>query len=206
VAPSAGRWLLPATWDAARDAIEREVRVFADRHPARFGVMKGDLKSGLKGTLDAALFDVAFEGLARDAVVVQRGERVRAADSPWEPPADVVAALERLESRLEAAGFQAPENAAWQKELGASATEVAALGFFQGRLVRVSQDYTYTARQMDLLRAKLAAHFEKAPTLNVSDFKSIAGVSRKWAVPLLEHCDRSGWTVRVGDERRRGRG
>jgi hypothetical protein len=32
----------------------------------------------------------------------------------------------------------------------------------------------------------------------------MAGVSRKYSVPLLEHCDRVGWTVRVGDERKRG--
>jgi hypothetical protein len=29
-------------------------------------------------------------------------------------------------------------------------------------------------------------------------------VSRKFAVPLLEHADRSGWTQRTGDERRAG--
>ena len=32
----------------------------------------------------------------------------------------------------------------------------------------------------------------------------LAGVSRKWAVPLLEHSDRVGWTVRSGDERKSG--
>ena len=32
----------------------------------------------------------------------------------------------------------------------------------------------------------------------------LAGVSRKYAVPLLEHSDRVGWTVRRGDERGSG--
>ena len=40
--------------------------------------------------------------------------------------------------------------------------------------------------------------------LTVADFRSFTDASRKYAVPLLEHADRVGWTVRVGDERRRG--
>jgi hypothetical protein len=39
----------------------------------------------------------------------------------------------------------------------------------------------------------------------VGDFRGFTGASRKYAVPLLEHADRAGWTVRVGDERRRGK-
>uniref|UniRef100_A0A832I3I3 Selenocysteine-specific elongation factor n=1 Tax=Eiseniibacteriota bacterium TaxID=2212470 RepID=A0A832I3I3_UNCEI len=204
VSPAPGRWMLTAAWDAARAAIEREVRAFAQRFPARFGVMKGELKSGLKGALDPALFDAAFDALVRDGVLEQRGERVRPADAPWAPPAAALAALERLEAELERDGFQTPENPAWQKALGAEAAEAAALGHFLGRLVRVNQDLTYTARQMNALREKLAAHFAARPTMSVAEFKALAGVSRKWAVPLLEHCDRSGWTVRAGDLRRRG--
>jgi selenocysteine-specific elongation factor len=63
---------------------------------------------------------------------------------------------------------------------------------------------TYTARQLDGLRARLAAHFARSPKLSVAGFKELAGVSRKYAVPLLEHCDRMGWTARAGDDRRAG--
>ena len=72
------------------------------------------------------------------------------------------------------------------------------------RLVRVSQEFTYTARQLEGLRAKLAVHFARKPTMNVAEFKEISGVSRKYAVPLLEHSDRVGWTARSGDERKAG--
>ena len=134
----------------------------------------------------------------------QRGERVRPAGEPWSPPADTLRALEKLEAELEALGLAVPESAAWRAKLGAAAAEVEALGTFLGRLTRVSQEFTYTARQLDGLRAKLAAHFARRPALSVAEFKDLAGVSRKWAVPLLEHSDRIGWTVRAGDERKAG--
>jgi selenocysteine-specific elongation factor len=129
---------------------------------------------------------------------------VRPAGEPWQPPADTLAALEGLERELEATGLAVPEAAVWRARLGAGAAEVEALGAFLGRLVRVSQEYTYTARQLDGLREKLAAHFALRPALSVAEFKELAGVSRKWAVPLLEHGDRSGWTVRAGDDRKPG--
>ena len=202
--PAAGRWLAPARWSEVRAAIEYQVVAFAQRLPARFGIPKGELKSGLKGGIDAALFDAAFDSLVRDGAVEQRAERVRPGDSPWEPPAETLAALDRLEAELEAAGFGVPEAPLWSAKLGAIAGEVAGLGYFLGRLVRVSQDYTLTARQIEELRTRVAAHFAKRPSLTVADFKDLAGVSRKWGVPLLEHCDRTGWTARVGDERRKG--
>ena len=204
VAPVEGGWLSFARWSAARALVSEEVSDYASRHPARFGVPKGELKSGLKPRLAAALFDAAFDELARDGALVIRAERVRPADSPWEPPAATLAALEQLEASFEAAGFSVPENAQWQTELGAHAAEVMALGFFLERLVRVSQELTYTSKQLGDLRARLARHFAAKPTLDVADFKALTGVSRKYAVPLLEHADRSGWTVRSGDQRKPG--
>lgn len=202
--PSEGRWLAPARWSAAREAIESQVRGFAEAHPARYGVPKGELKSGMKGALEAALFDAAYESLLADHVLEQKGDRVRPADRPWSPPAETLAKLESLERDLAAAGYQVPEGPQWQAKLGADAPEVASLGFFLGRLVRVSQELTYSAAQLDELRRRLAAWFEKKPAMTVADFRELTGASRKYAVPLLEHSDRIGWTNRVGDERRAG--
>ena len=36
---------------------------------------------------------------------------------------------------------------------------------------------------------------------SVGDFKSLFGLSRKWAIPLLEHLDSIGFTRRVGNSR-----
>jgi selenocysteine-specific elongation factor len=199
-----GRWVSLARWRAAGETITREVAAYAGKFPARYGVPKGELKSGLKTAVDGALFDAAFDAWVGSGQLELRAERVRAAGAPWEPPKEMVAALEKIEAELEAAGLAVPETVAWQAKLGPIGGEVLSLGYFLGRLVRVSQEFTYTARQLESLRAKLAAHFEKKPTLSVAEFKELSGVSRKYAVPLMEHGDRVGWTVRKGDERERG--
>ncbi|MFI5371860.1 MAG: selenocysteine-specific translation elongation factor, partial [Candidatus Eisenbacteria bacterium] len=204
VEPVSGRWLSQPRWETAREQIEREIGLYAEKFPGRYGVMKGELKSGLRSAIDGALFDPAFESLVADGSVEQRGERVRPAGATWAPPAELTALLERAEATLESAGFTVPDVATLQTGLGTQGAEAAALGYFLGRLVRVSGEYTYTARQLDALRAALVKHFAAVESLTVAAFKELTGASRKWAVPLLEHCDRHGWTMRIGDERRRG--
>jgi len=205
VSPAPGRWLADTRWGDAREQVAQAVAEYAEKHPARYGIAKGELKSALKSSLDPALFDLAFAALATDGSIEQRGERVRPGGHPWEPPDAALAQLEKLEKLLAAGGFQVPENPAWAAALGTGAAEAAGLGHFLGRLVRVNADLTYTAAQMARLEALLAGWFAAHPTLSVADFRGLTGASRKFSVPLLEHCDRAGWTVRVGDERKSGR-
>ena len=202
--PLADRWLALKKWHGALEIIEREVRGYADKYPSRFGYPKGELKSGLKVAMEGTLFDIAFHALEEEDRLEVRSQRVRPADSPWEPPAATMEALKKLEAELDATGMSVPDALQWQGKPDSAAAEVATLGLFLERLVRVNQELIYTSHQMKVLRAKLADHFAKNAVLTMAEFKEMAGVSRKYAVPLLEHCDRVGWTVRAGDERKRG--
>ena len=49
--------------------------------------------------------------------------------------------------------------------------------------------------------AAIKALKSKNPKLGVPEFKDLTGVSRKYAIPLLEYLDRQRVTRRVGDER-----
>jgi selenocysteine-specific elongation factor len=66
------------------------------------------------------------------------------------------------------------------------------------RLVRVSDDFAYLPEQIDEIHAKLA---ELPDEFTVSEFREVYGVSRKYAVPLLEWLDRRNVTIRRGDVR-----
>jgi selenocysteine-specific elongation factor len=60
--------------------------------------------------------------------------------------------------------------------------------------------------QIDTLRERVRHYLQETQKMNVSDFKTLAGVSRKQAIPLLEQFDREGTTRRQGDERVLGAG
>ena len=68
------------------------------------------------------------------------------------------------------------------------------------KLVRVSEELVYhDASAIEALRRTLAAR--KGTRFGVAEFKEWTGVSRKYAIPLLEFLDRERITRRDGDQR-----
>ena len=74
----------------------------------------------------------------------------------------------------------------------------------RGVLVRVQPDLLVHAEAVAALREGLRELFAGSEVLAVADVGKRFGISRKYSVPLLEYCDRRGWTVRREAERRRG--
>ncbi len=68
-------------------------------------------------------------------------------------------------------------------------------------LVKISDDLVFHSSSLAELKESLAAEKKKAPKIDVARFKDLTGVSRKYAIPLLEYLDRERVTRRVGDER-----
>jgi selenocysteine-specific elongation factor len=68
-------------------------------------------------------------------------------------------------------------------------------------LVKVADDLVFHRDALADLRKRMAAEKTKSLKLDVARFKDLAGVSRKYAIPLLEYLDREHVTRRVGNER-----
>ena len=68
-------------------------------------------------------------------------------------------------------------------------------------LVKISDELVFHQSALTDLRQKVAALKASTPKLDVARFKDMTGVSRKYAIPLLEYLDRERVTRRVGDER-----
>lgn len=68
-----------------------------------------------------------------------------------------------------------------------------------GSLVRVDGDMLFHHSALDDLIAKLRA--QSTRSIDVPTFKELAGISRKYAIPLLEYLDRQRVTRREGDRR-----
>jgi selenocysteine-specific elongation factor len=75
-----------------------------------------------------------------------------------------------------------------------------------GAVLRVKELY-FDPKEVDALREKLIAFLSKRGEITVPEFKELAGLTRKYLIPLLEHFDLAKVTLRVGDKRvlRKGR-
>jgi selenocysteine-specific elongation factor len=68
-------------------------------------------------------------------------------------------------------------------------------------LVKISEDLVFHRDALLDLRKRMSSEKAKSPKIDVARFKDLTGVSRKYAIPLLEYLDRERVTRRVGDER-----
>ena len=68
-------------------------------------------------------------------------------------------------------------------------------------LIRVSEELVFHSTALDQLRKSIVSIKPQSPKIDVARFKDLTGVSRKYAIPLLEYLDRERVTKRVGDER-----
>jgi len=68
-------------------------------------------------------------------------------------------------------------------------------------LVKISEELVFHRGALQELRRQMAAYRAKSSKIDVAQFKEMTGVSRKYAIPLLEYLDRERVTKRVGDAR-----
>ena len=70
-----------------------------------------------------------------------------------------------------------------------------------GDLVRITDEIYVHSEVYEATKAKLAEEIEKADGLTMSEIRQILDTSRKYAIPLCEYFDQTGFTVRQGDKR-----
>ena len=73
-----------------------------------------------------------------------------------------------------------------------------------GQAIQVASDYLVHAESGRDLVVRLRDHFAAESDLTFAQFRELSGLSRKLGIPLLEHLDQEGYTVRTGDARRAG--
>jgi selenocysteine-specific elongation factor len=68
-------------------------------------------------------------------------------------------------------------------------------------LIKISEELVFHRGALEELRRQMAAYRTNSSKIDVAQFKEMTGVSRKYAIPLLEYLDRERVTKRVGDAR-----
>ena len=193
-------WLLDRAWmQSAQARLTAAVRDFHRLNPLLPGIAKQDLRGRELPDSPPFLIDALLAGAAE---VVAEGETVRLRSHRVVLKEDEERARGSIESAFEQAALAVPTVAEVLAKSGveaARARSILEILLREKRLIRVSQDLVFHRSAIDALRQLLAAH--RAARFQVGEFKEWTGVSRKYAIPLLEYCDRERVTRREGDFR-----
>ena len=195
----------PEALDALTAEIERRLLAFHAENPTATGIPTAALRDLVDRRLDPRVFDAVLDAaVERGGAVVEAGQvrHPKAAVSALAAEADAATALL---AALAAAGLEPPS----VTELAAStASEVAvarkALARLaaEGAVVRVTSELFLVAAAYQEARERLRTALTAAPAgATAAQLRDALGVSRKYAIPLLEHFDAQGFTKRAGDLR-----
>jgi selenocysteine-specific elongation factor len=197
---SAGKWLISSTRVAElRQQLVTACRGFHREHSLLAGIQKQDLKTAVMSRAPVEIFE---HTLTSTPELLQEGEIVRLKSHKVVLKQDEQQARAAIESTFERAGLAAPAVMEVLKNSGvepARARSILQILLREGRLIRVSEDLVLHAPALAHLRKLLAA--KRGERFAVPAFKDWTGVSRKYAIPLLEYLDREHVTRREGDER-----
>jgi selenocysteine-specific elongation factor len=197
------RWLHVDALEAALARTRGAVEGWFTEQPHRSWMDVAELRrlTGLEAPLDAALLE---ELEAREVLELAAGGRLRpagreaAADPRTREVADAVL------GKLEASPFQPPAPAELVGAAGASAGDVTrALELLEdeGKLERATAELVYAASAMERVREEVRSNCERHGHLEIPELRDALGTTRKFLIPLLEHLDAVGFTMRQGAHR-----
>jgi selenocysteine-specific elongation factor len=111
--------------------------------------------------------------------------------------------LARVEQELDKHEINAPYISEVAKALvlpTQAVDEIMKLGAYAGRLVEVSEGTYYTLAQLEKIKRRVAL-WAGNREFNASELRDFLDTSRRFIIPLLEHFDKSGFTIRDQDTR-----
>ncbi len=193
-------WLVNGGWLAEQvESVREALKLFHRQKPLMAGMPREELRARVLGDGPPFLLDAV---LARAKDVVSEGDLLRMSSHRVAFREDETEASRRIEAAFEQAGLAVPPLAEVLAKSGVEAARARTLLQMllrDRKLVKVAEGLLFHASAIDHLHATIAAH--RGARFSVPEFKDWTGISRKYAIPLLEFLDRQKVTAREGDMR-----
>ncbi len=200
-----GLYLHRSVVSAARERIREVLDAFHNDNPKRTGLDRGELPA--RTELEPGVLGLALGALIADGQVIDRGERVGlAGHGPNISPEDE-RLCEEIERRLREAHLEPPLPEELASAAGISPAkldEILRLLRDRDLVVPLDRKVVMHAAAVAAAENVLLQLFARKNLFETVEFRDALGVSRKFAVPLLDYFDTRKLTVRSGNLRRPG--
>ncbi len=187
---------------ALREAIVERVASFHQRNPLMPGVAKEVLRELVRAS--AEIFPSTLNLLASDRKIEVDGDLVRLPGRGVVLKDEEAESKKQIEEAFASTGLKVPalsEVLAGLKIDKLRAQKIVTLLLREKVLIKISEQLVFHRTALETLCRTVISQKTKTPKIDVSTFKELTGVSRKYAIPLLEYLDRERVTRRIGDAR-----
>jgi selenocysteine-specific elongation factor len=193
-------------YELSQKALLDAIAAFHKKDSLRPGMPKKELHEDMARAFDMAneLFEAVLSALVQQKRIEVVGDLVRAPGHGVVMKDEEAESKEKIEDIFSSAGLKVPalhEVIAGLKVDKVRAQKIVTLLLRDKVLIKISDELVFHRSALEALRGQLKAEKTKSPKMDVARFKNLTGVSRKYAIPLLEYLDRERVTRRVGDAR-----
>jgi selenocysteine-specific elongation factor len=191
-------------FDRAAARAAEAVTKFHVSEPLVAGIGREDLKARIFADASPVFFRAVLDHLASERIVAVEQDVVRAFGRSIALAGADEKARAQLSAKFRELGLQAPPPDDVAAGLGldrATARKIVQLLLKDGELVKINDAMIVNGAALQKLIEDVRARKRIGPKLGVGDFKELTGLSRKFAVPLLEYLDGQRITRRIGDDR-----
>jgi len=176
---------------------------FHNQEPLKLGISREEVRERVFAYLPAEVFRAVVALLCNKDVIVAEKDLLRLASHRVTLSEGEERIKKQLADSFESAGLQPITFEEVVSSLGVD--EKKARRLFQlliasNELIPIGE-LTFHRKNIEELKNVVRKRKEISPVLDVGTFKDLTGISRKYAIPLLEYLDRERITRRVGNER-----
>ena len=208
VTVAANLWMAREPFDSLAKKVRELLKDFHKKSPLESGYGREELREKIFAKLPVEIFKAVIASLSERSEVITEKDLIRLASHRVALSADEQAAKNHLAEVFLQAGLQpisleeALKNAAPQFGIDtARAQRFAQMLINSGDLVKVSELVFHRQSLEQTREMLLKFKADHGAKIDVGAFKDLTGVSRKFAIPLLEYFDRQRVTRRFGDAR-----
>jgi selenocysteine-specific elongation factor len=206
-----GVYLSQVNFDNLRQVALEAVKAHHKREPLARGLARETLRERHFTHISPEVFRAVLSKLTEEGALVSDKDVMRAPDHSLELSENDSELRARLKQVYEEAGLEPPSLNEAMQVAGVTTAEkahgrkIVQLLLDDNTLVRVQEELFFHRVALDkLIEAvrRYGANSGNQGTIDVTAFKDLARVSRKYAIPLLEFLDREKITRREGERRR----
>jgi selenocysteine-specific elongation factor len=192
----------PSAFASAREMVRQTVEKFHAANPLVAGISKEELRE--RTSIGPEVFQSVLSRMVEKKELEIAGELVHLPGRGVVMKDEEAESKKIIESAFSSAGLKVPslrDVLAGLKVDKTRAQKIVTLLLRDKTLVKISEDLVFHESALLELRRQMTAYKTKSPKIDVGQFKELTGITRKYAIPLLEYLDRERVTRRVGDAR-----
>lgn len=200
-------WIHKDRLQSLSASVMRTIRAELEKQQPRRSLPRNTFVTACREITRPDLLDAVFEHLLKSGELVKRGANIGPANAQVQLTKRQRQTLDDVLATISAAGLTPPTAKELTAQTGLSAAEVEQLLNLcreDGLLIRVGDAFHYSPENLERARAICAEHLRNAGQATMSELREAWGLTRKFSVPLCEHFDVLGVTVRNGDVRTAG--